>query len=55
MVPDSYTAWHAGESFWKNYKSLNQNSIGIEITNPGHEYGYKKFYTETNYCSFKVK
>jgi len=43
MVPDSYTAWHAGESFWKNYKSLNQNSIGIEITNPGHEYGYKNF------------
>jgi N-acetylmuramoyl-L-alanine amidase len=43
MVPDSYTAWHAGESSWKNYKSLNRNSIGIEITNPGHEYGYKKF------------
>jgi len=43
MVPDSYTAWHAGESFWKNYMSLNQNSIGIEITNPGHEHGYKKF------------
>ena len=43
MVPDSYTAWHAGESSWKSYKSLNQNSIGIEITNPGHEHGYKKF------------
>ncbi|MDA7847501.1 N-acetylmuramoyl-L-alanine amidase [Candidatus Pelagibacter sp.] len=43
MVPDLYIAWHAGESSWKNYKSLNQNSIGIEITNPGHEYGYKKF------------
>ena len=43
MVPDSYIAWHAGESFWKNQKSLNQNSIGIEITNPGHEHGYKKF------------
>ena len=41
MVPDLYIAWHAGESSWKNYKSLNQNSIGIEITNPGHEYGYK--------------
>ena len=41
MVPDLYIAWHAGESLWKNYKSLNQNSIGIEITNPGHEYGYK--------------
>jgi len=43
MVPDLYIAWHAGESSWKNYKSLNLNSIGIEITNPGHEYGYKKF------------
>jgi len=43
MVPDLYIAWHAGQSFWKNYKSLNQNSIGIEITNPGHEHGYKKF------------
>ena len=43
IVPDLYTAWHAGKSSWKNYKSLNQNSIGIEITNPGHEFGYKKF------------
>jgi N-acetylmuramoyl-L-alanine amidase len=43
MVPDLYIAWHAGESFWKNHKSLNQNSIGIEITNPGHEHGYKNF------------
>ena len=43
LVPDLYIAWHAGESFWKNQKSLNQNSIGIEITNPGHEHGYKKF------------
>ena len=43
MVPDLYIAWHAGESSWKNYNSLNQNSIGIEITNPGHEYGYKNF------------
>ena len=43
MVPDLYIAWHAGKSSWKNFKSLNQNSIGIEITNPGHEFGYKKF------------
>ena len=43
IVPDLYIAWHAGKSSWKNYKSLNQNSIGIEITNPGHEHGYKKF------------
>ena len=43
LVPDLYEAWHAGRSSWKSYKSLNQNSIGIEITNPGHEFGYKKF------------
>ena len=43
LVPDLYIAWHAGRSSWQNYKSLNQNSIGIEITNPGHEHGYKKF------------
>ena len=43
MVPDLYIAWHAGKSSWKNYRSLNQKSIGIEIANPGHEHGYKKF------------
>ena len=43
LVPDLYIAWHAGKSSWKNFKSLNQSSIGIEITNPGHEFGYKKF------------
>ena len=43
MVPDLYIAWHAGKSSWKNHKSLNQNSIGIEIINPGHRFGYKKF------------
>ena len=43
MVPDLYIAWHAGKSNWKNHKSLNYNSIGIEISNPGHKYGYRKF------------
>ena len=43
MVPDLYEAWHAGISFWKNFKSLNKHSIGIEISNPGHDYNYKKF------------
>ena len=43
LVPDLYETWHAGRSSWKNYKSLNKNSIGVEITNPGHEFGYKKF------------
>ena len=43
VVPDLYIAWHAGKSAWKNYRFLNKDSIGIEITNPGHEFGYKKF------------
>ena len=43
MVPDLYIAWHAGISSWKNFKSLNKNSIGIEISNPGHDFNYKRF------------
>jgi N-acetylmuramoyl-L-alanine amidase len=43
LVPDLYIAWHAGKSSWKNFKSLNKDSIGIEINNPGHESNYKKF------------
>jgi len=43
LVPDLYTAWHAGKSVWKNYSSLNKDSIGIEIVNPGHDINYKKF------------
>ena len=43
MVPESYNAWHAGKSSWGSYKSLNKNSIGIEITNSGHEFNYRKF------------
>ena len=43
LLPDLYVAWHAGISSWKNYKSINKYSIGIEISNPGHEYSYKKF------------
>tara|TARA_Y100000992_G_scaffold159721_1_gene106917 strand:+ start:1261 stop:1992 length:732 start_codon:yes stop_codon:yes gene_type:complete len=43
MVPEAYQAWHAGVSSWNKIKSLNKNSIGIEINNPGHEFKYKKF------------
>ena len=43
LVPDCYTAWHAGISFWKKFENLNKNSIGIEIDNPGHQFGYKEF------------
>ena len=43
LVPDLYIAWHAGRSSWKRYNLLNKNSIGIEISNSGHQFGYKKF------------
>jgi len=43
IVPDLYIAWHAGVSSWNNESLLNKSSIGIEITNPGHQFGYEKF------------
>ena len=43
LVPDLYVAWHAGISSWKRYKSINKYSIGIEISNSGHEHSYKEF------------
>ena len=43
LVPDLYIAWHAGISYWKNYKSINKYSIGIEIHNQGHNFNYRKF------------
>lgn len=43
MVEDKNIAWHAGKSKWKNYRNLNENSIGIELINKGHQYGYEKF------------
>ena len=46
LVPELYISWHAGISSWQNYKSINKHSIGIEISNPGHSYKYKKFSKE---------
>ncbi len=43
LVPEPYIAWHAGVSNWKNFKSINKYSIGIEISNSGHDYNYTKF------------
>ena len=43
MVPELYEAWHAGKSIWKRDISLNKTSIGIEISNRGHELGYENF------------
>jgi len=43
MVNDNKIAWHAGKSKWKKFTNLNKNSIGIELVNKGHRYGYQKF------------
>ncbi len=54
MVPDLYIAWHAGISKWKNDKLLNKSSIGIEISNPGHQYGYESFKKKQLKCLIKI-
>ena len=43
MVKDDRIAWHAGKSKWKHFNNLNSNSIGIELVNKGHEWGYQNF------------
>ena len=43
MVKDEKIAWHAGKSKWKNFTNLNKNSIGIELVNKGHKFGYQNF------------
>ena len=43
LVPDKNIAWHAGKSRWKSFRDLNENSIGIELANKGHEHGYQNF------------
>ena len=43
MVKDRKIAWHAGKSKWKKFKDLNNYSIGIELVNKGHKFGYQNF------------
>jgi N-acetylmuramoyl-L-alanine amidase len=43
MVAEQDRAWHAGKSFWAGETDINSRSIGIEIANPGHAFGYRPF------------
>ena len=52
LVDENNRAWHAGVSSWQGRERLNDCSIGIEIVNPGHEWGYRPF-TEAQYLALE--
>ena len=60
LVQDNKIAWHAGKSCWAIFKNLNNNSIGIELVNKGHRFGYTNFKKKQlssliNICKILIK
>ncbi len=43
LVPEDRRAWHAGVSHWRGESNINSRSIGVELANPGHQWGYTAF------------
>lgn len=54
LVPDERRAWHAGRAYWAGESDVNARSIGVEIVNPGHEFGYRDFPPEQIEAVFEL-
>ena len=54
LVSENKIAWHAGKSKWRSFKNLNKNSLGIELVNKGHQFGYQSFKKKQLYSLVKI-